>query len=60
MKCKCIFCGEIKELINIDGMCLKCEKDLMDELEQQRKEDFEEYNSIVWEGLRELGRDISV
>ena len=52
MKCKCIFCGEIKELINIDGMCLKCEKDLMDELEQQRKEDLEEYNAIVWEGLR--------
>lgn len=52
MKGKCIFCGKIKELMNIDGMCFKCEKDLIDELEQQKKEDLEGYNAIVWEGLR--------
>ena len=52
MKGKCIFCGEIKELVNKDGMCAKCEKDLIEELEQQKEEDLKEYNTIVWEGLR--------
>lgn len=52
MKGNCIFCGEFKELVNIDGMCAKCEKDLIEEMEQQQKEDMEEYYAIIREGLR--------
>lgn len=39
---KCIFCGEVKKLVNLEGMCKKCEKDLIEDLEQQRKEDLKE------------------
>lgn len=39
---KCIFCSEVKELVNSEGMCKKCEKDLIKDLEQQRKEDLKE------------------
>ena len=47
MKGKCVFCGEIKELVNLDGMCKKCEKELKEEYEAQKQEDIDTYNSIV-------------
>jgi hypothetical protein len=39
---KCVLCGEIKELIDLVEVCSECESELIEEMEQMRKEDYEE------------------
>ena len=39
---KCAICGEVKELVNLDGMCEKYNKELIEDLEQMRKDELEE------------------
>ena len=36
---KCAICGEVKELVNLDEMCEKCNKELIEDLEQMIKEE---------------------
>lgn len=39
---KCMFCGELKQLVNLEKMCKECEQDLIKELELQKIEKLKE------------------